>query len=114
MKQSIDGEMVKGHAEMLILALLHREGPLHGYLIRKKLTDLSHQVLQPSYGRLYPHLATMEKKGWLKSRTEVVCESRVRKAYSITATGRTELKRRIKKWQLFSAGIDLILDDCQL
>jgi DNA-binding PadR family transcriptional regulator len=113
MKQSLDGQMVKGHIEMLILALLQQEGPLHGYLIRQRLTDRSGQVLQPSYGRLYPHLAQMETAGWLKSRRETVCERRERKAYSITPRGRTELRRRIKKWDLFSGGIDRILKPCK-
>jgi PadR family transcriptional regulator PadR len=113
MKQSLDGQMVKGHVEMLILALLQQEGPLHGYLIRQRLADQSGQVLQPSYGRLYPHLMQMERKSWLKSRMETVCERRERKTYSITARGRTELKRRMKKWDLFSAGINSILKPCR-
>ena len=113
MKQSLDSQMVKGHIEMLILALLQQEGPLHGYLIRQKLTDRSGQVLQPSYGRLYPHLAHMEKIGWLKSQRETVCEKRERKAYSITARGRAELTVRRKKWDLFSGGIDRILNPCK-
>jgi len=77
------------------------------------ITDQSGQIFQPSYGRLYPHLAQMERNSWLKSRRETVCERRERKAYSITPKGRTELKRRIKKWDLFSAGIDRILKPCQ-
>ncbi len=110
MKRSIDGEMVKGHTEMLILALLQNGATMHGYLIRKELADLSHHIVQPSFGRLYPLLAQMEKTGWLKSRLELVGERRERKTYRITAKGRTELKRLTKKWKLFSAGINRILN----
>jgi PadR family transcriptional regulator, regulatory protein PadR len=109
MKRSVDGEMVKGHTDMLILALLGSGNSMHGYLIRQELTDISHQVVHPSLGRIYPQLAQMEKKGWLKSRRETVCESRIRNTYSITAKGRAELKVRIEKWELFSTGINRIL-----
>lgn len=105
--------MVKGHLEMLILALLQTDGPLHGYRIRQTLTDRSNQVFQPSYGRLYPCLAELKRIGWIKSRKETVCESRERTAYSITAKGQTELKRRMKKWELFSDGIGWILKNCR-
>ena len=65
MKRSIDGEMIKGHTDMLILALLGNGTSMHGYLIRQKLCDISRQVVHPSLGRIYPLLARMEKKGWL-------------------------------------------------
>jgi len=83
---------------------------MHGYLIRQELADRSRHILQPSFGRLYPLLAQMEKSDWLKSRMELVGERRERKTYRITAKGRTELKRRVKKWELFSAGINRILN----
>jgi len=105
-------QMIKGHTEMLILALLHRGESMHGYRIRQELSDISHGVAHPSFGRLYPLLAKMEKMGWLKCRKEIVCESRERKTYRITATGRTERKRRTKKWELFSAGINRLLQGC--
>lgn len=106
--------MIKGHLEMLILGILQSRGSQHGYLIRQQLTDLSQQVFQPSYGRLYPCLAEMKKFGWLKSRKEIVCDRRERTIYSITTKGRTELKRRIKKWELFSSGANRVLKHCRL
>jgi len=113
MKRSIDGEMVKGHTEMLILALLHSGTSMHGYLIRQELTDISKQVVHPSLGRIYPLLRQMEKKDWLKSRKETVCERRVRNTYRITPAGRKELTVRIKKWELFSGGINRLLKNCK-
>ncbi|MBC8206158.1 MAG: helix-turn-helix transcriptional regulator [Kiritimatiellales bacterium] len=113
MKRSIDGEMVKGHTEMLILALLNDRGPMHGYRIRQELADLSNRTVHPSFGRLYPLLAWMEKTGWLKSRTEIVCKNRERKVYRITSRGATELKVRALKWEKFSGGINRLLKNCK-
>ena len=109
MKQTVESQMVKGQMEMLILALLKNRGSMHGYRIRQTLTDQSQQIIQPSYGCLYPHLSKMEQRGWLQRRTELVGERRERIIYSITATGQTELNRRITKWTLFSRGIEQIL-----
>ncbi len=112
MKRSVDGEMIKGHTDMLILALLNSGSSMHGYRIRQELIDGSQQAFGPSLGRIYPLLVQMEKKSWVKSRQETVCESRVRNTYSITAKGRAELQVRIKKWDLFAAGINRILKPC--
>ncbi|MCF7847302.1 MAG: PadR family transcriptional regulator [Kiritimatiellales bacterium] len=113
MKRPVEGEMVKGHTEMLILALLNGGASMHGYLIRQELGDISHEVVHPSLGRIYPLLRQMEKKGWLKSRQETVCEKRVRNTYWITSRGLAELKVRAKKWELFSAGINRLLTNCK-
>jgi len=114
MKQSLESQLVKGHLDMLILAILHHNGPSHGYFIRQRLGDWSNRTVHPSHGRLYPRLREMEKVGWLKSREETVCRNRVRKVYSLTDAGRSELKNRIEIWKSFSQGINRCLRDIRL
>jgi PadR family transcriptional regulator PadR len=109
MKRSIEGEMIKGHTELLVLAMLASGEPMHAYRIRQDLIDLSNQVLHPSLGRLYPLLKNMVKKGWLTSRKETVCERRERTAYRITAKGGAELIVQKKRWELFSHSVDRVL-----
>jgi len=109
MRRSIEGEMIKGHTEMLVLAMLAGGEPMHGYRIRQEMIDLSSQVLHPSLGRLYPLLAKMVKKGWLISWKETVCENRVRTAYQITKIGRAELTAQKKRWELFSRSVQRLL-----
>jgi len=111
MKQSLESQLVKGHLDMLILAILHHNGASHGYFIRQRLADWSNRTVQPSHGRLYPRLREMEKIGWVQSREETVCRKRVRRAYSITPVGENELKRRMQIWKSFSEGIDRLLYD---
>lgn len=109
MKRRIEGEMIKGHTEMLVLAMLAGGEPMHGYRIRQELIDRSDQKLHPSHGRLYPLLTGMAKKGWLTCRKETVCENRIRTAYQITKTGQAELTAQKKRWKLFSLSINRIL-----
>ena len=109
MKRSIEGEMIKGHTEMLVLAMLAGGEPMHCYRIRQEMIDLSDQKLHPSHGRLYPLLTKMVKNGWLTSWKETVCENRVRTAYQITARGQKELAVQKKRWELFSRSVARIL-----
>lgn len=101
--------MIKGHTEMLVLAMLAAGEPKHGYRIRQEMIDGSDQTLHPSLGRLYPLLAKMVKKGWLICWTETVCENRVRTVYQITTAGGAELTAQKKRWELFSRGVQRIL-----
>ena len=109
MKRSIEGEMIKGHTEMLVLAMLAGGEPMHGYRIRQEMIDLSDHKLHPAHSRLYPLLRQMVKKGWLISWQETVCEKRVRTAYQITKAGSAELTAQKKRWELFSQGINHLL-----
>ena len=109
MKRSIEGEMIKGHTEMLVLAMLAGGEPMHGYRIRQEMIDLSGQKLHPSLGRIYPQLTMMVNRGWLTCWKETVCERRVRTVYRITNAGETELAAQKKRWQLFSRSVDHIL-----
>ena len=112
MKRSIDGEMVKGHTDMLILALLHSGVPCTAISSgRNSPISLIRWCIPPSGAST--RFSGKWRRGWLKSRTETVCESRVRNTYRITASGRAELKRRAKKWELFSAGINRLLKSCK-
>lgn len=109
MKRSIEGEMVKGHTEMLVLAMLANGEPMHVYRIRQEIIDLSDHKLHPAHSRLYTLLKQMVKKGWLTCWEETVCESRVRTSYQITKAGRAELTVQKKRWELFSRSVTRLL-----
>lgn len=114
MKLSAESQMVKGHMDLLILAVIYHLGTAHGYRIRQVLTDRSDRTVQPSFGQLYPNLAALEKYGWITGQTETVCDRRERRIYSLTTAGKTELKRRIHAWNSFSDGISRVLYDIHL
>lgn len=109
MKRSVEGEMIKGHVEMLVLAMLAGGEPRHGYRIRKEMIELSGSKLHPAHSRLYPLLRQMVKKGWLISWKETVCEKRERTAYQITKAGTAELRAQKKRWELFSQSVNRLL-----
>lgn len=100
--------MLHGNTETLVLALL-AEDPQHGYQLRKELATQSHHYFQFAFGRLYPLLNAMERRGLVTARWVKAGKSRERRNYVITAKGLSELHVRKQKWRQFSNAMDRVL-----
>jgi PadR family transcriptional regulator, regulatory protein PadR len=61
-------DTLQGSLPLLVLTVLERRGPLHGYAITAHIHGLS-DVLRIEEGSLYPALHRMEEAGWVKART---------------------------------------------
>ena len=105
---NLDQQMLHGHLTVLILALLDRT-PLHGYALRQKLPDLTGGRITTTFGRLYPLLADLEKRGFVTRSNKTVGEARIQTIYTITSTGRKELDLLRFKWERFSTAMHAIL-----
>ena len=91
-------ELRSGLYSYLVLSILEREGELHGYAIRKRLSELSEGRLVPSEGALYDILKSLKKLGLVRDEWAEV-GGRPRKYYSITDGGRrvlAQLREEIK------------------
>jgi PadR family transcriptional regulator PadR len=106
--KTLDRELLHGNAETLVLALLAVDQS-HGYQLRKELAARSHHYFQFAFGRLYPLLHGLERRGLVSAHWVKAGAARKRKQYAITAKGRAELHERIRKWQQFSTAMDLVL-----
>src|SRR6185437_735861 len=51
--------------DLLVLTILQRRGPIHGYGIATTIQDLSQEALRIEEGSLYPALHRMEEMGWI-------------------------------------------------
>jgi len=114
--QTDDGqELISGLTQMLILLLLKR-GPQHGYELASRLEPIYKRRLSP--GTIYPLLQRMELKEYIQSKSLVV-SGRTRKTYVITRLGRIGLdnaqltllsivKNEIPDIDQDSAGIELL------
>src|SRR6188508_3663680 len=83
-------DTLQGSLPLLVLTILSRRGPLHGYAITSQIQNLS-DALRVEEGSLYPSLHRMEEAGWIKARTITTDNNRTARAYEITATGRRQL-----------------------
>jgi DNA-binding PadR family transcriptional regulator len=104
----LERKMLHGNAETLVLGLL-AENAQHGYQLRKELATRSRHYFQFAFGRLYPLLAAMERRGLVTARWMKAGRSRERRKYAITAKGLAELRTRKQKWRQFSEAMNRLL-----
>jgi PadR family transcriptional regulator PadR len=106
--QSMEGEMLKGHLDMIVLAALSA-GPAHGYAVIEEIKRKSGQAFHLPEGTIYPALHRLEQAGLLVSRWVTAESGRRRRVYSLTRRGERALAERRAVWQQFSAAIGGLL-----
>ena len=100
----MEGEMLKGHLDMIVLAAL-APGPTHGYAVIDEIKRRSGGAFDLSEGTVYPVLHRLEQAGLLAGRWVTADSGRRRRVYAITRRGRRELGERRAVWQQFSEAI---------
>jgi len=100
----------QGTLDMLILQVLSLE-PAHGYGIAQRLELISRSVVQVNQGSLYPALHRLEQKGWLESGWKQSETGRDAKFYSLTPSGRRQLKIEKDSWARLTGAVRLVFDE---
>jgi PadR family transcriptional regulator PadR len=101
-------DMVQGTLDLLILRTISLE-PKHGWAIAKRIQQVSEEVLQVQQGSLYPALHRLEQQGWIEAFWTETETGRKAKFYSLTASGRTQLKKELDQWDRLSGAINLVV-----
>jgi len=96
----MEGEMLKGHLDMIVLAALSA-GPAHGYAVIEEIRRRSGQAFDLPEGTIYPALHRLEQAGFLSSRWVVAESRRQRRVYTLTRRGERALTERRAIWQQF-------------
>ena len=104
---TLDRELKKGSAELLILSLLESRAR-HGYEISKLIETRSAGVLSFNIGSLYPLLYRLEKRGWIQGQWVEKAGQRRRRYYQLTVEGRKVLRAQRSNWKAFVAAIGRI------
>jgi transcriptional regulator len=95
--------------DLLILTVLERRGPLHGYGIATSIEELSQDALRVEEGSLYPALHRMEELAWIAAEWKMSETKRRARFYRITTAGRKQLASESERWASFSAGVSRVL-----
>jgi transcriptional regulator len=95
--------------DLLVLTVLGRRGPLHGYGIANAIEDLSDEALRIDEGSLYPALHRMEEIGWITASWTVTENKRRARIYQLTRAGKKQLAAETERWTSFSAGVARVL-----
>src|SRR3954453_614946 len=99
-RKSIDRDLKKGSAELLILSLLEVR-PRHGYEISKLIETRSNGAVRFNVASLYPLLYRLEARGYIQGRWVEKSGHRRRRYYRLTAAGRKVLAERRTGWAAF-------------
>ena len=95
--------------DLLVLTVLGRRGPLHGYGIANAIEDLSDETLRIDEGSLYPALHRMEEIGWITASWTVTENKRRARIYQLTRAGKKQLAAETERWTSFSTGVARVL-----
>jgi PadR family transcriptional regulator PadR len=95
--------------DLLILTVLSRRGPLHGYSIASEIESLSDEALRIDEGSLYPALYRMEEAGWIKAEWRITENKRRARVYELSRAGRKQLVAETERWSSFSTGVARVL-----
>ncbi len=98
------GEALKGHLDLLLLAVL-AEGPAHGYAVIEALRQRSEGTFDLPEGTIYPALHRLESQGLLRSHWSGDSLRRKR-VYQLTSKGQQTLAKRQEEWKRFSKAVN--------
>ncbi len=103
---TIDRELKRGSAEMMILSLVE-DRARHGYELLKLLEERSDGLLKFHIGSVYPILYRLEKRGCIRVKKEEEGPRR-RRRYRITSEGRRVLKKQRGTWRGLVSAIERV------
>jgi len=100
----MEGEMLKGHLDMIVLAALSA-GPAHGYAVIEEIRRRSGEAFDLPEGTVYPVLHRLENAGLLASRWLTAESGRQRRVYALTKGGNRALAEQRAVWKQFADAI---------
>lgn len=103
------GDLLQGTLDLLVLKALQVE-PMHGWGITERIQQWSGDVLQVNQGSLYPALARLERRGFIRAEWGTTENNRQARYYSLSSAGRRELAAERAHWHRLSAAVNQVLD----
>jgi PadR family transcriptional regulator PadR len=102
-------DRLQGTLDLLILKILARGGPLHGYAIAQRIHLVTDDSLRIEEGSLYPALQRMTGGKWLRAQWGTTDTGRKARFYTITAAGRRQLEEEERRWLVLTAAVEKAL-----
>ncbi len=106
-------DLLQGTLDLLVLSVLST-GPNHGYRIARRIELVSQDALKVNQGSLYPALHRLVTKGWITAEWGLTETKRKARIYTLTETGRAQIKEEASSWVQFSQGVTAVLQTADL
>ena len=104
----IEKEMLKGHIDLIILALVSRED-LYGYELGKRVKAQTQDGFELREGTLYLAFKRLEENGLVQSYWGDETQGGRRKYYRVTDSGRELYEHNIANWKHSKKILDRLL-----
>jgi PadR family transcriptional regulator len=98
-------DRMQGTLDLLILKVLARAGPQHGYAIAQRIHLATEDSLRIEEGSLYPALQRMTHEKWLRAQWGKTETGRKARFYTITLAGRRQLEDEERRWTELTAAV---------
>jgi PadR family transcriptional regulator, regulatory protein PadR len=102
-------DTLQGSLDLLVLKILSRRAPLHGYAIMTAVEELSGDVLRVEEGSLYPALHRLEEAGSIRAAWIDKDNGRRARVYELTARGRKQLASEEARWTAVTGAVARVL-----
>ena len=102
-------EVPYGTLDLLLLKTLDTLGRMHGYALARRIEQVAGESLQLSQGSIYPALVRLEQEGWIATDWGVSETNRKVKFYSLTRSGRKQLRVEVENWENATALVQRFL-----
>jgi len=96
-------DLLQGTLDLMVLQALDAMGPLHGYGVARRIEQLSQNEVLLNQGTIYASLVRLQQRGWISGEWGVSDNNRKAKFYSITKTGKLQMKEDKSQWERLSA-----------
>ena len=103
-------DALHGALPILVLKILARRGPVHGYAITACIEERS-DLLRVEEGSLYPALHRLEEQRLVKARWTLTAKNRRARVYEITQAGRHELEAGERRWRAVTFAVGQLLEE---
>jgi PadR family transcriptional regulator, regulatory protein PadR len=103
-------DVLQGTLDLMVLQTVATLGPLHGYAISARLTQVSGGSLQLNMGTLYPGLMRLEQRRQIRAEWRTTENNRRARFYTITAAGRRQLAAEKAEWERTASIIRALLE----
>jgi PadR family transcriptional regulator PadR len=102
-------DRLQGTLDLLILKILARAGPQHGYALAQRIHHATDDSLRIEEGSLYPALQRMTSDKWLRAQWSTTQTGRRARFYTITPAGRRQLEEEERRWVLLTEAVNRAL-----
>jgi PadR family transcriptional regulator len=96
-------ELLQGTLDLMVLQTLDAMSALHGYGVARRIEQVSGNAILLNQGTIYASLVRLQQRGFIRAAWGVSDNNRRAKFYTITRSGRKQLRTEAHNWDRLAA-----------